>query len=85
MVKVALAGGTGGLGREVVDALFAKNRHEIIVLTRQVAYLHLFYLVFEPVMTCSLGPGAVYSAERRTGHSAGLHRQRSDCRCTARR
>ncbi|KJX95894.1 nmrA-like family protein [Zymoseptoria brevis] len=35
MVKVALAGGTGGLGREVIDALLAKNRHEIIVLTRQ--------------------------------------------------
>ncbi|KAM3423643.1 hypothetical protein BST61_g1063 [Cercospora zeina] len=35
MVKVALAGGTGGLGREVVDALLAKDKHEIIVLTRQ--------------------------------------------------
>ncbi|KAJ6195903.1 hypothetical protein J3E72DRAFT_396904 [Bipolaris maydis] len=35
MVKVALAGGTGGLGREVIDALLAKDKHDIIVLTRQ--------------------------------------------------
>ena len=36
MVKVAIAGGTGGLGREVIDALLAKDKHQIIVLTRQV-------------------------------------------------
>lgn len=38
MVKVAIAGGTGGLGREVIDALLAKGKHQIIVLTRQVTY-----------------------------------------------
>ncbi|GIZ45876.1 hypothetical protein CKM354_000902400 [Cercospora kikuchii] len=35
MVKVAVAGGTGGLGREVIDALLAKDKHQVIVLTRQ--------------------------------------------------
>ncbi|CAK40705.1 NAD(P)-binding protein [Aspergillus niger CBS 101883] len=35
MVKIAIAGGSGGVGREVIDALIAANKHEIIVLTRK--------------------------------------------------
>ncbi|PNP42375.1 hypothetical protein THARTR1_11190 [Trichoderma harzianum] len=34
MVKVAVAGGTGGLGRTIVEAL-ANSDHETIVLTRE--------------------------------------------------
>lgn len=52
MVKVALAGGTGGLGREVIDALLAKDKHDIIVLTRQVTYLHIVYFSFDPDNPC---------------------------------
>ncbi|KAH7004302.1 hypothetical protein EDB82DRAFT_486502 [Fusarium venenatum] len=35
MVKVAIAGGAGNVGREVLDALLARNRHEIILLSRK--------------------------------------------------
>ncbi|OJI82976.1 hypothetical protein ASPTUDRAFT_31008 [Aspergillus tubingensis CBS 134.48] len=35
MVKVAIAGGSGGVGREVIDALIAAKKHTIIVMTRK--------------------------------------------------
>ncbi|KAF4461001.1 hypothetical protein FALBO_12204 [Fusarium albosuccineum] len=35
MVKIALAGGAGNVGQEIVDALVARNKHEIIVLSRK--------------------------------------------------
>ncbi|KUJ21528.1 NAD(P)-binding protein [Mollisia scopiformis] len=35
MVKIAVAGATGELAREVIDALFATKRHEITLLTRK--------------------------------------------------
>ncbi|GKU07972.1 hypothetical protein FLAG1_10524 [Fusarium langsethiae] len=35
MVKIAIAGGAGNVGREVLDALLARNRHEIILLSRK--------------------------------------------------
>ncbi|EXJ73464.1 uncharacterized protein A1O5_03225 [Cladophialophora psammophila CBS 110553] len=34
MVRIALAGGTGNVGREVLDGLVAKGSHEIIVFSR---------------------------------------------------
>ncbi|OAL28844.1 hypothetical protein AYO20_09324 [Fonsecaea nubica] len=34
MVKVAIAGGTGGLGRMIVETLEASNEHTYIILTR---------------------------------------------------
>ncbi|KAK5993993.1 Oxidoreductase swnN-like protein [Cladobotryum mycophilum] len=34
MVKIAVAGGSGELGREVVEALVAENKHHITILTR---------------------------------------------------
>ena len=34
MVKVALAGGTGGLGKYVVDAMLVDHKHELVVLSR---------------------------------------------------
>ncbi|KAL4818363.1 hypothetical protein BDW67DRAFT_157823 [Aspergillus spinulosporus] len=35
MVKIAIAGGTSGVGQEVIDALVATKRHEIILLSRK--------------------------------------------------
>ncbi|KAE9378972.1 NAD(P)-binding protein [Stipitochalara longipes BDJ] len=37
MVKIAIAGGSGQVGREVVDALVATKKHEIVILSRNVA------------------------------------------------
>ena len=36
MVQVAIAGGTGNLGRTLVDALVANGKHQVFVLSRQV-------------------------------------------------
>ncbi|KAH9906562.1 hypothetical protein F4778DRAFT_778952 [Xylariomycetidae sp. FL2044] len=36
MVKVAIAGGSGPISREVIDALVASKKHDIIILSRQV-------------------------------------------------
>jgi NAD dependent epimerase/dehydratase family enzyme len=36
MVKVAIAGGTGGLGRMIAEMLEASNEHTHIILTRKV-------------------------------------------------
>ena len=38
MVRIAIAGGTGGLGRTLVDELSQGNDHEIFVLSRKVQY-----------------------------------------------
>ncbi|RBR24374.1 uncharacterized protein FIESC28_02864 [Fusarium coffeatum] len=35
MVKIAIVGGAGNVGREVVDALLSRNKHEIIILSRK--------------------------------------------------
>ncbi|CAJ2512366.1 Uu.00g053810.m01.CDS01 [Anthostomella pinea] len=35
MVKVAIAGGSGQVAREVIDALVAANKHEITILSRK--------------------------------------------------
>jgi uncharacterized protein YbjT (DUF2867 family) len=43
MVVVAIAGGSGNLGRALVDALKAKGRFEIIVLARKVSPLGALY------------------------------------------
>jgi uncharacterized protein YbjT (DUF2867 family) len=36
MVTVAVAGGTGNVGRTIVDALKKSQKHDVIVLTRKV-------------------------------------------------
>ncbi|KAL3419993.1 hypothetical protein PVAG01_08492 [Phlyctema vagabunda] len=36
MVKVAIAGGSGGIGRAIVDALKEQTEHQFIILTRKV-------------------------------------------------
>ncbi|KAL7765592.1 hypothetical protein ACKLNR_003508 [Fusarium oxysporum f. sp. zingiberi] len=35
MVKIAIAGGAGNVGQEVLDALMARKKHEIIILSRK--------------------------------------------------
>ncbi|KAG9497870.1 hypothetical protein J7337_010742 [Fusarium musae] len=35
MVKIAIAGGAGNVGQEIMDALVARNKHEIIILSRK--------------------------------------------------
>lgn len=37
MVRIALAGGSGGVGREILDALLATGKHDIIVISRKVS------------------------------------------------
>lgn len=39
MVKVAVAGGTGGVGFAIVDALKEQTKHEFILLSRTVILL----------------------------------------------
>jgi uncharacterized protein YbjT (DUF2867 family) len=41
MVKIAIAGGAGNVGQEVIDALLARNKHEILILSRKVCPLHM--------------------------------------------
>jgi NAD dependent epimerase/dehydratase family enzyme len=36
MVTVAVAGGTGNVGRTIVDAFAMSRKHSVIVLTRKV-------------------------------------------------
>jgi predicted dinucleotide-binding enzyme len=38
MVIVAVIGGTGNVGKTIVDALKEDEKHEVIVLTRKVSY-----------------------------------------------
>ena len=34
MVRVAIAGGTGGLGRSIAESIASTQKHELIVLSR---------------------------------------------------
>lgn len=36
MVNVAVAGGTGGVGRTIVDAIIVSGKHELKILSRKV-------------------------------------------------
>ncbi|KAJ5100296.1 hypothetical protein N7456_006348 [Penicillium angulare] len=37
MVKIAIAGGSGGIGQEIIDVLVATKKHEVILLSRKSA------------------------------------------------
>jgi len=37
MVKVAVAGGTGALGRTIIEAILATKKHDVFVLSRSVS------------------------------------------------
>jgi len=45
MVVVAVAGGTGAVGRNFVEALISQGRHEVVILSRTVCYYkhHTYY------------------------------------------
>lgn len=45
---VAVAGGTGQLGRAVVERLIASNKFQVIVLAREVSYPYIYavYLLY---------------------------------------
>ncbi|GJE97685.1 NAD(P)-binding protein [Phanerochaete sordida] len=38
MVKVAVAGGTGGIGLHIVEAIVATGKHEVVVLSRRASH-----------------------------------------------
>jgi uncharacterized protein YbjT (DUF2867 family) len=38
MVIVAVAGGTGGVGKTIVETLVQNSQHQVIVLTRSVSH-----------------------------------------------
>jgi saccharopine dehydrogenase-like NADP-dependent oxidoreductase len=42
MVKIAIAGGSGEVAREVLDVLVASKRHEIVILSRSVSLTPYF-------------------------------------------
>jgi uncharacterized protein YbjT (DUF2867 family) len=37
MVIIAVAGGTGGVGKTIVESLVGQSQHQVIVLTRSVS------------------------------------------------
>jgi NAD dependent epimerase/dehydratase family enzyme len=39
MVVVAVAGGTGAVGRSIVEAFISQGKHEVIVLSRMVCHI----------------------------------------------
>lgn len=38
MPVVAVAGGTGGVGKTIVDVLTQEAKHQVVVLTRKVSF-----------------------------------------------
>ena len=38
MVRVAVAGGTGNVGRTLVDAIVDTGKHDVFVISRKVSY-----------------------------------------------
>ncbi|KAJ5763788.1 NAD(P)-binding protein [Penicillium manginii] len=41
MVKIAIAGGSSTVANEIIDALVATQRHELVVLSRKVSHTHI--------------------------------------------
>jgi nucleoside-diphosphate-sugar epimerase len=41
MVVVAVAGGTGAVGRNIVEAFVSQGKHEVIILSRTVCHTWL--------------------------------------------
>lgn len=50
MVRVVVAGGTGSVGRTLVDAIIETGRHEVFVLSRKVRLLDGIGSTFFPAM-----------------------------------
>lgn len=43
MPVVAVAGGTGGIGRTIVEEIVATGKHEVKILSRKVSIVITFY------------------------------------------
>ena len=69
MVNVAIAGGTGAVGRTLVEVLASQEKHHAIILTRKVLSLSQSLrtdtLLHKVLISAGLG-------QRREGPSAGL-------------
>ncbi|KAF5002483.1 hypothetical protein FGRMN_308 [Fusarium graminum] len=64
MVKIAIAGGAGNVGQEVVDALLARNKHEILILSRKVRssfLLRTSKLTFQDAPETEIAPGVKWA------------------------
>jgi nucleoside-diphosphate-sugar epimerase len=46
MVQIAVAGGTGHLGRTLIEGLVESGEHDVYVLTRKVLYLMCLFQFF---------------------------------------
>lgn len=42
---IAVAGGTGNLGRTIVEAIVADGKFEVVILARKVRLIHLLVLI----------------------------------------
>lgn len=60
MVRIAIAGGTGGVGRTLVDEFSKGGEHVVFVLSRKVSFLHLL-----PKLYSSLKLPIRFSSTRR--------------------
>jgi uncharacterized protein YbjT (DUF2867 family) len=43
MVTVAVAGGTGGIGRTIVEELVRQGKHQVLILSRKVLILNAIF------------------------------------------
>jgi nucleoside-diphosphate-sugar epimerase len=46
MVKVAIAGGTGGVGRAIAEAILATGKHDVYILSR--SSVSPFFYLYSP-------------------------------------
>ncbi|KAM7185115.1 NmrA-like family protein [Naviculisporaceae sp. PSN 640] len=60
MVKIAIAGGSGQLAREVIDALLATNKHEITILSRRASGGGLISTMYSEAAPDELIPGTTW-------------------------
>jgi uncharacterized protein YbjT (DUF2867 family) len=51
MVTVAIAGGTGGVGRAIVNSIVANGKHKAIVLARRVSSPAKYFGFFLIIMS----------------------------------
>lgn len=62
MVKVAVAGGTGGIGQHIVEGIVASGKHEVIVLSRRTSHPDLDALNVRVVPVSYDDPASLASA-----------------------
>lgn len=45
MIVVAVAGGTGGIGRAIVNSIIRNAKHKVVILARKVSLRFMFKLM----------------------------------------